>query len=88
MKIANESLQEIIEGSTRLTVPKKSLTEKVPPMEPAFFNPKAKLNRDFSILAYAALLKDFEGPKIFLRRIIRNVGARGLRVANELEHGK
>ena len=87
MKIANELLQEIIEGSTRLVVPKKSLTEKVPPMEPAFFNPKAKLNRDFSILAYAALLKDFEGPKNFLEGL-SGVGARGLRVANETEIDK
>ena len=40
------------------------MTEKVPPKKPAFFNPKAKLNRDFSIIAYAGFLKNFEGPKI------------------------
>jgi tRNA (guanine26-N2/guanine27-N2)-dimethyltransferase len=84
VEIPNEELQEIIEGDTKLIVPKKSITDKVPPKEPAFFNPKAKLNRDFSILAYAAFLKKFQGPKIFLEGLA-GVGARGLRVANELK---
>ena len=30
---------EIVEGKTRIRVPNDSLTQKVPPMEPAFFNP-------------------------------------------------
>ena len=84
MEDSNELFQEIIEGSTKLIVPKKSLTEKVPPIKPAFFNPKARTNRDFSIIAYAAFLKKFEGPKIFLEALT-GVGARGLRVANELK---
>ena len=84
MENSNELFQEIIEGSTKLLVPKKSLTEKVPPIKPAFFNPKARTNRDFSIIAYAAFLKKFEGPKIFLEALT-GVGARGLRVANELK---
>ncbi|KFM15452.1 tRNA -dimethyltransferase protein [Marine Group I thaumarchaeote SCGC AAA799-D11] len=84
MEIPNESLQEIVEGKTKLLVPKGSITEKVPPKEPAFFNPKAKLNRDFSIIAYAAFLKNFQGPKIFLEGL-SGIGARGLRVTNELE---
>jgi tRNA (guanine26-N2/guanine27-N2)-dimethyltransferase len=84
MEESNELFQEIIEGNTKLLVPKKSLTEKVPPIKPAFFNPKAKTNRDFSIIAYAAFLKKFEGPKIFLESL-SGIGARGLRVANELK---
>ncbi len=84
MEIPNESFQEIIEGKTKLLVPKKSITEKVPPKKPVFFNPKAKLNRDFSIIAYAAFLKNFQGPKIFLEGL-SGTGARGLRVANELK---
>ncbi len=84
MEIPDESFQEIIEGNTKLLVPKKSMTEKVPPKKPAFFNPKAKLNRDFSIIAYSAFLKNFQGPKIFLEGLT-GIGARGLRVANELE---
>jgi len=84
LEIPNESFQEIIEGKTKLLVPKKSITEKVPPKKPVFFNPKAKLNRDFSIIAYAAFLKNFQGPKIFLEGL-SGTGARGLRVANELK---
>ncbi len=84
MEIPNESFQEIIEGKTKLLVPKKSITDKVPPKKPAFFNPKAKLNRDFSIIAYAAFLKNFQGPKIFLEGLA-GIGARGLRVAKELD---
>ena len=84
MEITDETFQEIIEGDTKLLVPKKSITEKVPPKKPAFFNPKAKVNRDFSIIAYAAFLKKFQGPKIFLEGLA-GVGARGLRVANELK---
>ncbi len=87
MEIPDETFQEIIEGTTKLLVPKKSLTDKVPPKKPAFFNPKAKLNRDFSIIAYAAFLNRFDGPKIFLEGL-SGIGARGLRVANELEIDK
>ena len=65
MEVSNDLFQEIIEGSTKILVPKKSLTDKDPPIKPAFFNPKARTNRDFSIIAYAAFLKKFEGPKIF-----------------------
>ena len=71
MEFPDETLQEIIEGNTKLLVPKKSITDKVPPKKPAFFNPKAKLNRDFSIIAYAAFLNKFEGPKIFLESHVR-----------------
>lgn len=84
MEIPDESFQEITEGATKLLVPKRSITEKVPPKKPAFFNPKAKLNRDFSVIAYAAFLRNFHGPKIFLEGL-SGIGARGLRVANELE---
>ena len=87
MEIPNESLEEITEGKTRIIVPKKSLTDIVPPKEPAFFNPKAKLNRDFSIIAYSAFLKNFQGPKIFLEGL-SGIGVRGLRVANELKTEK
>ena len=84
MEFTDEDFQEITEGKTKLLVPKKSITDKVPPMKPAFFNPKAKLNRDFSIIAYSAFLNKFQGPKIFLEGL-SGLGARGLRVANELD---
>ena len=87
MQITKDSFEEIIEGQTKLMVPKKSITDKVPPKLPAFFNPKAKLTRDFSIIAYGAFLKNFEGPKIFLEGL-SGIGARGIRVANELKIDK
>jgi len=75
LEFPDDTFQEIIEGKTKLLVPKKSITDKVPPMKPAFFNPKAKLNRDFSIIVYSAFLNKFEGPKIFLEGL-SGVGAR------------
>jgi len=78
-----EKLVEITEGTTKILVPEKSLEEKVPPKEPAFFNPVAKLNRDFSILAYSAFWENFDKPKIFLDGLA-GLGARSLRVANEI----
>lgn len=75
---------EIVEGTTKILVPKKSMTDEAPPRDPAFFNPKAKMNRDLSIIAYSVFLKNFKGPKIFLD-CLSSLGARGLRVANELD---
>ena len=87
MEIPDEIFQEIIEGNTKLLIPKKSITDKVPPKKPAFFNPKGKLNRDFSMIAYAAFLNKFQGPKILLEGL-SGIGARGLRAANELKMEK
>jgi len=87
LQIPDETFEEIIEGQTKILVPKKSITDKVPPKEPAFFNPKARLNRDYSIIAYGTFLKNFAGPKIFLEGL-SGVGIRGLRVANELQVDK
>ena len=83
MQISSKSIIETIEGKTKILVPKESLIEKAPPREPAFFNPKAKLNRDFSIIAYSAFWKNFHEPKIFLDGLA-GLGARSLRVANEI----
>ncbi len=82
------SLKEIIEtteGTTKILVPSGAINEKVPPRDPAFFNPRAKLNRDFSIIAYSTFWKNFKGPKIFLDGL-SGLGARGLRVANEIKY--
>ena len=74
---------EIIEGTTKLLVPKESLETNAPPMQPAFFNPRAKLGRDFSIIAYSTFLQNFKGPKTFLD-CLSGIGARSIRVANEI----
>ena len=80
-----EKFVEITEGSTKILVLDKSISDKVPPKKPVFFNPAAKLNRDFSILAYSAFWNDFDKPKIFLDGLA-GVGARSLRVANEIKN--
>ena len=87
MKVSEETLEEIIEGKTKIVVPKRSLVDVTPPKEPAFFNPKAKTTRDFSIIVYESFLKKFAGPKIFLEGL-SGLGARGVRVANELDIDK
>ncbi len=79
----NDQIVTITEGMTQILIPQNSLKNKVPPRDPAFFNPRAKLSRDLSIVAYSAFLKNFEGPKTFLDGL-SGLGARGLRVANEL----
>jgi len=45
LEFPDDIFQEIIEGKTKLLVPKKSITNKVPPMKPAFFNPKARIKK-------------------------------------------
>lgn len=84
MQKANTQIIQIIEGTTKILVPLASLNDKVPPKKPAFFNPKAKLNRDFSIIAYSAFLKKSKGSKLLLEGL-SGLGARGLRVANEIK---
>jgi tRNA (guanine26-N2/guanine27-N2)-dimethyltransferase len=81
----NDQIIAITEGKTKILVPQDSLKKKVPPRDPAFFNPRAKLSRDFSVVAYSAFLKRFDGPKTFLEGL-SGLGARGLRVANELDN--
>ena len=84
MQTSVNEIVETTEGTTKILVPQGSIKEKVPPRDYAFFNPLAKLNRDFSIAAYSAFWKSFEGPKIFLDGL-SGIGARGLRVGNEIK---
>jgi tRNA (guanine26-N2/guanine27-N2)-dimethyltransferase len=78
-----EQITTIIEGKTQILIPRGALEQKVPPRDIAFFNPRAKLSRDFSIIVYSTFLKNFEGQKSFLDGL-SGLGARGLRVANEI----
>lgn len=77
-----EGFAETKEGRTTLLVPPESLTAKVPPKTPAFFNPAAKLNRDLSIIAYRAYLPSL--PSKTFADGFSGVGARALRVATEV----
>lgn len=76
-------IEAIREGSTSILVPSSSLSCPVPPREPAFFNSKARLNRDFTVLACSAFLSKFSGPATFIDALA-GVGARSLRIANEV----
>jgi tRNA (guanine26-N2/guanine27-N2)-dimethyltransferase len=78
-----EEIVETIEGKTRLLVPAVSLSEKVTPKVPAFFNPSAKLNRDISIIAYRAFIQYLKKNKKSLADSFSGIGARALRVAVE-----
>jgi tRNA (guanine26-N2/guanine27-N2)-dimethyltransferase len=79
----DNQITTITEGKTQILIPKGALEQKVPPRDIAFFNPRAKLSRDFSIIVYSTFLKNFEGQKSFLDGL-SGLGARGLRVANEI----
>ena len=61
----NSNIIEIVEGTTKIRVPNDSISEKVPPKEPAFFNPKASLNRDFFYNSLFIILEKFSVPKNF-----------------------
>ncbi|HET7391301.1 MAG TPA: hypothetical protein VFJ51_10790, partial [Nitrososphaeraceae archaeon] len=73
-----------MEGHTRLLIPSSSLTKKIPPKDPAFFNPSARLSRDISILAYRAFLKDTNNNNKTFGDSFSGMGARALRVAVEV----
>ncbi|HYY50781.1 MAG TPA: tRNA (guanine(10)-N(2))-dimethyltransferase [Nitrososphaeraceae archaeon] len=73
------------EGNTKLLVPFLSLTSRVPPKNPAFFNPSAKLSRDISILVYRAFLQDMTRTQKTFADPLSGVGARALRVAVEVQ---
>jgi tRNA (guanine26-N2/guanine27-N2)-dimethyltransferase len=72
-------LVEHREGGTRLLVPQKSLTRSPPPTAPVFFNPAGSLNRDVSVAIAAAT------DGVSFCDSMCGVGARGLRIANEVE---
>jgi tRNA (guanine26-N2/guanine27-N2)-dimethyltransferase len=68
-----------VEGKTKLLVPTRSLAEDPPPTSPVFFNPAASLNRDITVAVTTAT-----GGTTFCDSMA-GVGARGLRVAKEVE---
>ena len=75
-------VSRIKEGKTILLVPSLSLTDNVPPKNPAFFNPNAKWNRDISMLVYR-IQASTKYNKTFADSIC-GVGARGLRASVEV----
>jgi tRNA (guanine26-N2/guanine27-N2)-dimethyltransferase len=79
-----EQFTEIIEGKIRLVVPIASISKKVPPKIPAFFNTSARLNRDISVIAYNAFLTELKKNKRTFADSLSGIGARALRVAAEV----
>ncbi len=71
-------LIEIVEGKTKLLVPKVSLKNHQPPKQPAFFNPRAKISRDLAILAYRAY------GKATILDALAGIGVRAIRAKNEV----
>ena len=84
---AGPETAEIVEGSTRLFVPADSMALRVPPREPAFFNPRARLSRDISVAAYAAFAGRAAASSSMLEAL-SGLGARGLRAACEAGIGR
>lgn len=76
------NLIEVIEGKTRLIVPREALENSVPPRQPAFYNPAARVNRDISILAYNAYIAS--AREHTFADALAGLGARSIRVANEV----
>ncbi len=83
----DNNILKIIEGSTHLFVPTRSMSEKNPPRSPAFFNPMAKISRDISVLIYNAFTYSHKEEYEFAD-VMSGVGARGLRVAKEVNQVK
>lgn len=73
---------EVVEGKTRLVVP-EGWDSLIPPKEPAFYNPNSTLARDLSVSIYRAFSR-LKGSKS-MADPLSSLGARGLRVAVEVE---
>jgi tRNA (guanine26-N2/guanine27-N2)-dimethyltransferase len=85
IRVLLDETGKTVEGSTKLLVPSLSLTRRVPPKNPAFFNPSAKLSRDVSILVYRAFLQDVSRKRKTYADPLSGIGARALRVAVEVQ---
>ena len=72
------------EGSTELVVPSNSISDPIPPKSPAFFNPLAKNSRDLSIII-CQLESTLDRDGLTVGDVFAGVGARGIRIANEVK---
>ena len=72
------------EGSTELVVPSNSISDPIPPKSPAFFNPLAKNSRDLSIII-CKLESTLDRDGLTVGDVFAGVGARGIRIANEVK---
>ena len=72
------------EGSTELVVPSNSISDPIPPKSPAFFNPLAKNSRDLSIII-CKLESTLNRDGLTVGDVFAGVGARGIRIGNEVK---
>jgi tRNA (guanine26-N2/guanine27-N2)-dimethyltransferase len=80
--LSSQDVTVFFEGRTRLCAPSP---KRVPAMLPAFFNPRGKFVRDVSIACYDAFSKRYPSRgRITFADALAGVGARGIRVANEV----
>ncbi len=70
------------EGKTKLVVPPSSLTSKVPPRDPAFFNPLGVLKRDVMVALVAGYSRRI-ASEISFGDPLAGVGAGAIRVCKE-----
>jgi len=80
--LLHSDLIEIREGNTRLLVPSDSLLQQIPPKIPVFFNPRARWNRDLSIVFYKAFSLNTRARSF--ADAFCGTGSRGIRVAVEI----
>ncbi|MCX8188565.1 MAG: tRNA (guanine(10)-N(2))-dimethyltransferase [Nitrososphaeria archaeon] len=83
----DSKLVEYTEGKSILLVPEESLIYNVPPMQPAFFNPRGVESRDLSIIVYETFYNQV-GKSLQFLDILCGIGARGIRVAKETDISK
>ena len=83
-------IDEITEGSIKLTVPKLTLfaqgtSEYIPSKAPVFYNPLMQLNRDIAILALNIYQKRVN-HRLYICDPLSGCGVRGLRFAREVNN--
>ncbi len=79
----SEPTVEILEGNTRLLVPRISISTANPPRQPAFFNPLARVCRDLSVIVTGVLARPMDRG-VTVGDALAGVGSRGIRLAAEI----
>ena len=72
-----------VEGKTILIVPSASIETKIHRRTPVFFNPHGRTNRDFSVMI-CNVESAYAGGGLVYGDVLAGVGARGVRIANEV----
>ncbi len=80
MQKAADDTTVILEGKTKLVVPSQADLRRIP----YFFNPKGALVRNISIVCYDAFSKLRAPTNLSFADSLAGIGARGVRVANEI----